>query len=469
MSLNKGFDCRATWAFTVAGDWERQEQVWERLAAAYSREPYTIRRLLTEGAVRASDKRARFIGLDAYEQAGGTVLRDLFQGDDGGWLQDVALVDRLVAERLAREAEAVRAEGWRWIEVAPDFPYGHTFRLRQFRGEAVPMTVEEEAEQEALQAEFDRLEEVHADQELPEAVEQRLAEIEERLSALDERPISFDPAEVARAGAFVSIDGNGGVRVERGYVRPEDELPVAPEPEPEPEAVVDSGDAEMAGAEPPASMPPRVGMDAGTVHAGPAPSPEPEEDEGIKPLPDRLLAELTTHRTLALRHAIGERPDVALLAALHALCLQVFYPYALDTCLELDLRHVALTAQAPGLSETATAQAIGARHQAWAAFLPREAGDLWQALSATDEDTRQRLFAHCVGCAVNAVHEAWNRRPRALAHADRLAEAVQLDMGGRAEDGRRPWTSTSAGSPRRASCKPCGRPGARRRPSASPT
>ena len=109
-------------AFTVSGDHERQEQVWERLQSSYTREPYVIRRLLTEGAVRASDKRARFIGIEAYEAAGGAVLRDLFQGDDGGWLQDVALVDRLVAERLAREAEAVRAEGWRWIEVAPGLP-----------------------------------------------------------------------------------------------------------------------------------------------------------------------------------------------------------------------------------------------------------------------------------------------------------------------------------------------------------
>jgi len=73
-------------AFTVSSDWARQEQVWERLASSYSKEPYVIRRQLTEGAVRASDKRVRFIG-EAYEAEGGTVLRDLFQGDDGGWLQ----------------------------------------------------------------------------------------------------------------------------------------------------------------------------------------------------------------------------------------------------------------------------------------------------------------------------------------------------------------------------------------------
>src|SRR5579885_2472737 len=78
-------------AFTVSGDHERQEQVFERLKASYDKQPYVIRRMLTEGAVRASDKRAQFIGIDAYVAAGGNVLRDLFQGDDGGWLQDVPL------------------------------------------------------------------------------------------------------------------------------------------------------------------------------------------------------------------------------------------------------------------------------------------------------------------------------------------------------------------------------------------
>src|SRR5580700_9876824 len=98
-------------AFTVTNDHTRQEQVWESLARAYNKEPYYIRRQLTEGAVRAADKRARFVGVDTYEAAGGVVLRDLFQHDDGGWLQDPALLDRLVIEKLQAEAETLRAEG----------------------------------------------------------------------------------------------------------------------------------------------------------------------------------------------------------------------------------------------------------------------------------------------------------------------------------------------------------------------
>ena len=414
-------------AFTVSADWERQEQVWERLAASYTKEPYVIRRLLTEGAVRASDKRARFIGIAAYEAAGGAVLRDLFQGDDGGWLQDVALVERLVAERLEREAEAVRAEGWHWVEVAPEFPYGHHFGLRQLRGDDTPLTAEQEAKREALQAEYDQLEEAHADKELPEAVEQRLAEIDQALAAFDDLPAVFDPAEVARAGAFVSIDGEGRLRVVRGYVRPEDELPIAAEPEPDAESV-DSADAEVSGTEPAAAMPMRVGTDGGTVHAGPVPVPEPEEDEGIKPLPDRLLTELTAHRTLALRVALGEHHEVAFLAALHVFCLRVFYSYGLNSCLELDVKSATFTAQAPGLNDTAPARTLTDRHQFWLAMMPKHPEDLWGILSRLDGPEREALFAHCVGLSVNAVHEAYNRRPKALAHADVLAQAVGLDM-----------------------------------------
>ncbi len=192
-------------AFTVSGDHQRQEQVWERLQSPYSKEPYAIRRLLTEGAVRASDKRACFIGTDTYEVAGGSVLRDLFQGDDGGWLQDVALVERLVAERLEREAAAIRAEGWHWVEVAPDFPYGHTFGLRQLRGEEISLSDTEAAEREALQAEYNRLSESYdGSDELTEEVDQRLTEIEQALARLDDRPVAFDASEVVRAGACVA-------------------------------------------------------------------------------------------------------------------------------------------------------------------------------------------------------------------------------------------------------------------------
>jgi ParB family transcriptional regulator, chromosome partitioning protein len=116
-------------AFTLSPDHARQDQVWEAIQQSWSKEPFHIRRLLTEHTVRADDKRALFIGAEAYEAAGGVILRDLFQTDQGGFLQDTSLLDRMVAQKLESEADVLRGEGWKWIEVAVDFPYGHTFGL----------------------------------------------------------------------------------------------------------------------------------------------------------------------------------------------------------------------------------------------------------------------------------------------------------------------------------------------------
>ncbi len=156
-------------AFTVTNDRARQEQIWELLARSGNKEPYYIRRQLTEGAVRAGDKRAQFVGVDVYEAAGGSVMRDLFAHDDGGWLQDPALLDRLTIEKLQTKAQALGAEGWKWIAVAVDFPYGHTSGLRRLTGETVDLTDQERATYDALKAEYDRLEQEYADaDELPD-------------------------------------------------------------------------------------------------------------------------------------------------------------------------------------------------------------------------------------------------------------------------------------------------------------
>ena len=412
-------------AFTVNGDHERQEQVFERLCQSYDKQPYAIRRMLTEGAVRASDKRAQFVGLAAYEEAGGTILNDLFQGDDGGWLQDVSLVDMMVAEKLNEAAVTIGAEGWKWVEVAPDFAYGHTYGLRQLRGETVPLTTEEEATCATLQQEVDDIETASAEvEELSDEQDERMGELETAIAALNARPVVFDVDEVVRAGAFVSIAADGSLRIDRGYVRPEDELPV----EPEAEIVADEGPAYAAA---------EVDRDEAAVYAASAPTAEPEEDEGLRPIPDRLLTELTAHRTLALRHALGERPDIAFLAALHALALGVFYTYRSDTCLELDLKSVQFGSQAPGLNDTALARSLDERQQSWRSALPKDSSELWGALEMFDADSRDALFAHCVSLSVNAVHEAWNRRPKAFVHADRLAQTVDLDMAAR-------WTPTAA-------------------------
>jgi len=158
-------------AFTVNPDHERQMQVWDAINASWNKEPYQIRRMLTETSVRALDRRAVFVGVDAYEAAGGTMLHDLFQGDDGGWLEGIAILDRLVSEKLQSEAEAIATEGWKWIEVSLDLPYGYSHGLRGLAGDPAPMSEVETAVHTKLLTEYRALEGEYSGQdEFPEEV-----------------------------------------------------------------------------------------------------------------------------------------------------------------------------------------------------------------------------------------------------------------------------------------------------------
>jgi ParB family chromosome partitioning protein len=370
------------------------------------------------------DRRAIFVGVEAYEAAGGVVTRDLFEHDGGGWLQAPALLDRLVIEKLKAEAEKVQAEGWKWIAVAADFPYGHTAGLRSLHGHTVELTEEETATRNALEAGLDGLEQQYADaEEVPEEVDRRLGEIETALATFNERPMVYDPAEIASAGVFVSIDREGTLRIERGYVRPEDE----PRTEP---ARANSQEGADPDREPGRSTndPSQCGVITIGAAGTPAPETEAEEDDGLKPLSERLIVELTAHRTLALRDALANDPGTAFTAVLHALCLGAFYRTPSGTCLEISAKSISFGIQAPELADSVSARAIEARHQQWAKQLPKGEDDLWGTLVAFDGDSQATLFAHCASLSVNAVHEPWNHHSRRLAHADTLARAVKLDM-----------------------------------------
>ncbi|AGS26423.1 ParB-like nuclease domain-containing protein (plasmid) [Rhizobium etli] len=400
-------------AFSITNDHGRQEQVWDTVSRSHSREPYYIRRLLTETAIRASDRRAVYVGVEAYEAAGGVVMRDLFEQDQGGWLQDPAVLEQLVLEKLKADAEAIRtSEGWKWVEAAFDFPYGHTSGLRRFYGEQAEMTEEELVRYDATRAEYERLDAEYGEaSEYSEAAEQKLEELGTELDRLNDRPYIFDPQEVARGGVFVSLGAGGELKIERGFVRPEDE----------PTADANTSDPGRGGSVSPGGHSPV--SEASGVLADQA----EDEDETIKPLPDRLVLDLTAARTVALRNALANDPIAAFIAVLHAFVLKCFYPYGSDSCLEITLQSAKFS-QTQGLGATVWAKEIYQRHDAWGQDLPKDPNDLWAFLIALDGVSRQALFAHCASLSVNAVIEPWNKRTRAIAHADQLAGSIGFDM-----------------------------------------
>ncbi|TGS85141.1 DNA-binding protein [Mesorhizobium sp. M3A.F.Ca.ET.174.01.1.1] len=408
-------------AFSISNDDARQEQIWERISGnPHMQEPYYIRRLLTETTVRADDRRAVYVGAEAYEAAGGVILCDLFEQDSGGWFQDAALLEQLVFERLKADAETIRADGWKWVEAAISFPYGHTSGMRRVYAEPAEMSAEEIARHDAVKAEYDALDAKYAEMEDADQVtEDRLDQLGAELDAFGDRPQVYDPAQKAIAGAFITLGANGQLQVEAGFVRPEDE----PRAEMDDDEKADGGDRD-------ASQSDEDGANGVVVNGRPtnggSDATEEPEDEGIKPLPERLVFDLTAQKTLALRNALASNVDIAFVAVLHALVLQVFYRFAKDSCLEITLASNSLS-QVQGLAETSWAKEIAERHEAWDRDMP-DSDKLWDFLLDLDEASRKALFAHCVSLSLNAVVEPWNRRPGALAHADALAATLGFDM-----------------------------------------
>lgn len=399
-------------AFALTEDHARQEQAFAGLS--WNKEPCTIRRLLTEAQVPARDRRAVFVGADAYTEAGGAITRDLFTEDGGGWLEDAALLDRLAHDKLAALAGEVQAvEGWRWAAASIDYPHAHG--MRRVYPQPQELAPEQQARLDTVQAELEALSVEHdgvAEDSLPEGVRARFDALEAEATALSDRAYAYDPQEIARAGVFVMLHHDGSVRIERGFIRSEDE---PPEPGPE-----DSPEADATADEP--ALPPQ--------EMAPLHDERPEEEEtALRPLSDALVRDLTAHRTLALRLALGENPDVALLAVTHALAAQTFHR-ALDlgTCLDLQAMSAPLGSHADGIEDSPAAARLAERHAVWARQVPRDPAELWAFVTGLDHASRAALLAHCAALTVMAVRLPWDRRPRTEAGVETLASAVALDL-----------------------------------------
>jgi len=403
-------------AFAITEDHDRQEQVFANLH--HNREPWIIRRDMTASNVPATDRRAVFVGADAYVEAGGNIIRDLFSEDRGGFFEDAGLLDMLAAEKLREIAGEVQAEGWKWTEAHIDYPHAHG--MRRFYPQTIALSDEDEARLEVLSTEHDALAEGYSSyDEMPEDVATKLEAVSDEIDAISAKRSAYDARVIAHGGAFVVLHHDGTVRIERGFVRPEDEALADPQPEDEAEAIgretvedeqAEDGDEDLQ-------------------------EIEEEDEEPGKPISDSLARDLSAHRTLALRVALGERPDLALIALTHTLTAQLFYSYAEAGCLEVRPTVTPLGSHADGIEDTPLAAKANEAREAWAERMPRDVADLWDFIVGLDDEKRLALLAHCASRTVNALRLPWDRKPRSLQTADRLASALALDV---AKD----WTPT---------------------------
>ncbi|MCP1744033.1 hypothetical protein ABIF65_005700 [Bradyrhizobium japonicum] len=251
-------------------------------------------------------------------------------------------------------------------------------------------------------------------EELPDEVDARFGELETKIEQLEAKRQAYDPGDVARGGAFVILNHDGTIRIERGFIRPEDENPHA---ETEQEGDGQAPDEEGGGDDP-------------ATCDGKGEEGENEEEDGEQRLSDTLVRDLTAYRTLGLRLNLSEQPDFAVVAVTHALAAQIFFIGANAQVVGIQPIKTDLATHAVGIEDTPAGKAWSDRHANWARQMPRDAARLWEFVVELDHDGRMALFAHCTALTVNAVKLPFDLRPRALATASRLAGAVALDMTG---------------------------------------
>lgn len=389
-------------ALAVSDSHAEQEAAWDGLDS-WRRQPHQLRRLLTTQRVAVrTDAVARFVGVKAYERAGGFVDRDLFSEEGEGYIVDVALLESLAHAKLQRVAHGLKRERWAWTEVRARVD---TAELALY-GRVRTVVAAPDAEQAAMLAVLDeraaRLNvRVDADGEGDgEAVADAGADLNAAVAELSGIDVERgrirtalcrpDPADRALAGAVVSIDRDGKPCVHRGLIRPDDKGRMA------------KSDATQEG---------------GAAVAGAGRKPRPAHSEKLNLL-------LSARRTLALRAELVRQPQVALLVLAHRLITSVFDVGERGaSALQLDARSPVL----PEAAHTGDAWACWeAQRTALAAQLPPAAtgAALTEWLRRQPRDVIDAYIAFCTACTVNGLQAD----ERGMPAVDALALAVSLDM-----------------------------------------
>ena len=397
-------------ALAITDDHAAQEAAFYD-SPQWQRSPDALRDHLTQDELSASsDALARFVGFDAYEAAGGAVRRDLFSDEQqGAYLTDPALLDRLARDKLADSAEAVRGEGWAWIEVVPRATHADLHVFQRARRERRRPTKAEtkriaklEAEQRVLQ---DRLDDDEADlsDEEAQALQDQVDALGDQLDVIDQSLTIYAAEVLAQAGAVVTVDHAGAVLVHRGLLRGDQADKLR---EHSSGAERTQRDAEGDGA-----MPPKAGLS------------------------EKLVRRLSAHRTAALQAEVACHPQIALVLLVHHLARRVIChgyegsPINISATSHVD----GLVKHAPDIAESPAATGLRQVHEAWAARLPDDSEAMFEVLLALPQSDLIGLLAVCVASTVGAIQSRESEFPAGL-----LARALDLDM-------HAWWTPTAAG------------------------
>jgi len=363
-------------AFTLGADHQAQLAVWHQLKDQSYIPPYTVRRLLTQSTIPLDSDLGRFVGSTAYETAGGTVTRDLFSGDDEGFMDDAPLVRRLALEKLEQKAAELRSS-WAWTRAMLDPEYDFTAQYHRIRPHPAELPPEIAGEIERIEQRLAELEEISEDEWTDELITEA-ARLEERRDELAESLADlavYAEKDRAIAGVIVTIGDDGEFRLHEGLV---ERSAISAE---------DSGNDEM------------VGFEARDDNKISRCSPNAEQalrkECGFSQL---LVDDLKAYRLQITRAHLGADFNVAFDLALYALCADLFERFGYRSH-PLDLRVIETQPRSSlnDLAGTAADDLLEAQGRAldldWLKLSPAEG---FSALAALPFEAKQRLFARCI-------------------------------------------------------------------------
>ena len=193
--------------------------MWNQLKVNSYIQPYTVKRLLTESAVSLDSDLGTFVGGEAYEAAGGKVTRDLFTGDEDGFMDDAALVHRLAIEKLETKATELRPQ-WAWTKAVLDLEYGFMAQYARVRPQPAEVPADLVAEIERIEQRLGELEEI-GEEDWSDKLAAEAAQFEERRREIDETIDGlavYSDKDRARAGCIVTIGDDGEFCLHRGLI-----------------------------------------------------------------------------------------------------------------------------------------------------------------------------------------------------------------------------------------------------------
>jgi ParB family transcriptional regulator, chromosome partitioning protein len=204
-------------AYAATPDRERQAYVFEQMGRGYGyAHPDSIRRMMTQATASASDRRARFVGEEAYVAAGGRIERDLFSDEGSARWLDVALLERLACEKMeALAAETATESGLAFVRASLDSWIGHSQLegLRRVLVETPPLTDEETERVDSLEGDIEDLVDILQDDETEgparEEAEAKIRSLSDEIDGIVNKRPAIDEALKAQVGTFLILDDQG--------------------------------------------------------------------------------------------------------------------------------------------------------------------------------------------------------------------------------------------------------------------